>query len=60
MTDRTELSEAVARHLYKLTAYKDEYEVARLYTATDFLQRLGETFDGDLRPANTALITAKR
>ncbi|MCY4664101.1 MAG: 2-oxoacid:acceptor oxidoreductase family protein, partial [Acidimicrobiaceae bacterium] len=31
MGDRTELSEAVARYLYKLTAYKDEYEVARLY-----------------------------
>ncbi len=31
MGDRTGLADAVARHLYKLTAYKDEYEVARLH-----------------------------
>jgi len=28
-------------------AYKDEYEVARLYTNGDFLKKLGETFEGD-------------
>jgi indolepyruvate ferredoxin oxidoreductase len=43
------LSEAVARYLFKLMAYKDEYEVARLYTDTSFLERVKTSFDGDLR-----------
>jgi indolepyruvate ferredoxin oxidoreductase len=30
-------------------AYKDEYEVARLYTDGSFATRLGEKFDGDVR-----------
>ena len=34
---RTEFSDAVARGLYKFTAYKDEYEVARLLTDPRFL-----------------------
>lgn len=36
-TDRTEFSEAVARGLFKFTAYKDEYEVARLLVDPAFL-----------------------
>jgi indolepyruvate ferredoxin oxidoreductase len=37
----------VARYLFKLMAYKDEYEVARLYTDTNFLERVKSQFDGD-------------
>lgn len=43
----TTLTEAVARNLAKLMAYKDEYEVARLYTNGDFERRIREQFDGD-------------
>ncbi|MBV1865876.1 MAG: indolepyruvate ferredoxin oxidoreductase family protein [Rhodobacteraceae bacterium] len=42
----TGLSEAVARYLYKLMAYKDEYEVARLYTDGRFQERLDSQFSG--------------
>lgn len=41
VTERTGLSEAVAAYLYKLTAYKDEYEVARLLTR-DGAQRFAD------------------
>ena len=41
------LAEAVARYLFKLMAYKDEYEVARLYADTSFLDRVRSSFDGD-------------
>jgi indolepyruvate ferredoxin oxidoreductase len=44
-----ELSRAVARNLFKLMAYKDEYEVARLYTNGSFQRQLATTFEGDLR-----------
>ena len=42
----TALSEAVARGLFKLMAYKDEYEVARLYAQSDFLKRVADQFEG--------------
>jgi hypothetical protein len=45
----TLLGEAVARGYYKLLAYKDEYEVARLYTDSDFLKRVEEQFEGDYK-----------
>ena len=41
------LAEAVARYLFKLMAYKDEYEVARLFADTSFLDRVKSSFDGD-------------
>ncbi len=45
----SELTEAVAKNLFKLMAYKDEYEVARLYTDDTFATKLGEKFEGDVR-----------
>ncbi|TMK39380.1 MAG: indolepyruvate ferredoxin oxidoreductase family protein [Alphaproteobacteria bacterium] len=45
----TELTEAVAKNLFKLMAYKDEYEVARLYADDSFAKKLGERFEGDFR-----------
>jgi indolepyruvate ferredoxin oxidoreductase len=42
----TALSEAVARYFYKLLAYKDEYEVARLYTDGEFERELRKRFKG--------------
>ena len=41
----TALTEAVARNYAKLLAYKDEYEVARLYTAPAFQAALDAQFE---------------
>ncbi len=43
------LSRAVAHNYAKLLAYKDEYEVARLFSQSSFREQLADTFDGDLK-----------
>jgi indolepyruvate ferredoxin oxidoreductase len=43
----SKLSTAVARYYFKLMAYKDEYEVARLYTDGRFAEQLKQQFEGD-------------
>jgi indolepyruvate ferredoxin oxidoreductase len=42
------LSKAVAKYLFKLMAYKDEYEVARLHSNKAFLEKVKGMFEGDI------------
>jgi indolepyruvate ferredoxin oxidoreductase len=43
------LTEAVAHYYYKLMAYKDEYEVARLHADTAFKAKIDGMFEGDYK-----------
>ncbi|WP_115682453.1 indolepyruvate ferredoxin oxidoreductase family protein [Cupriavidus taiwanensis] len=45
----TRMTEAVARSLFKLMAYKDEYEVARLHTGAAFRKQIESMFEGKVR-----------
>ena len=49
MLHNSELSEKVAEVYFKLLAYKDEYEVARLYSDSSFLEQLNEQFEGNFK-----------
>jgi len=49
LTGSTQLSEAVARYYFKLLAYKDEYEVARLHADPAFSRNIAEQFEGPYR-----------
>jgi indolepyruvate ferredoxin oxidoreductase len=46
-----EVGMVVARYYFKVLAYKDEYEVARLYSDGRFKQALAEEFEGDYKLA---------
>ena len=45
------LTSAVARYLFKLMSYKDEYEVARLHSDKAFLDGIAAQFEGDYKIA---------
>ncbi|MGO4664651.1 indolepyruvate ferredoxin oxidoreductase family protein [Bosea sp. 2RAB26] len=47
MPGQSALAESVARYLFKLMAYKDEYEVARLYADGSFQKQVAATFEKD-------------
>lgn len=66
ITEHTELSEAVARGLHKLMAYKDEYEVARMLTDAAFIESVrrqvpdGENLTYKLHPPVLKALGRKR
>ncbi len=48
-TKTLSLTESVAKNLFKLMAYKDEYEVARLHSNGDFEKKIASMFEGDYK-----------
>jgi indolepyruvate ferredoxin oxidoreductase len=46
--ESSKLAMAVAKNAFKLMAYKDEYEVARLYSTDEFMAKIKNQFEGDV------------
>ncbi|MEK9770590.1 MAG: DUF6537 domain-containing protein, partial [Betaproteobacteria bacterium] len=44
---RDQLGKTFAKNLFKVMAYKDEYEVARMHSDPVFLQKVRDAFDGN-------------
>ena len=42
-------SKAVAINYFKLMSYKDEYEVARLYSNNEFINKINQSFEGNFK-----------
>ena len=47
-SESSKLAMAVAKNAFKLMAYKDEYEVARLYSTDEFMAKIKNQFEGDV------------
>ena len=47
--DKNNFSNAVAINYFKLMSYKDEYEVARLYSNNEFINKINKTFEGNFK-----------
>ncbi len=47
-TGHHSLIEAIAKNYFKLLAYKDEYEIARLFSSGDFIESVKQQFEGNI------------
>jgi len=46
---KNSFSNTVAMNYFKLMSYKDEYEVARLYSKKEFINKITDTFEGNFK-----------
>ncbi len=48
-TDDHSLTAAITKNYFKLLAYKDEYEIARLFSRGNFIESIKQQFEGDIK-----------